>query len=348
MADKAEAKDVAHAWVVEKKGEAVLKEKPIPAPGAGQVLIKVEACSICAGDHITVDGMFPGLTYPRIPGHEIAGKVLKVGDGCSDRLKEGMHVGVGWCGGYCNICEACRDGDFVCCKKHWVTGIHSDGGYATHMVAREEAVVVIPEGLTSEEAAPLMCAGVTMYNSLRNQPVKAGDLVGVIGVGGLGHLGIQYANKMGFKVVAISSTSDKAADAKKFGAHHYIAASECKNIGEELQKLGGCKLILATAPDSKSMSDAISGLARNGTILIAGASFQPMQITPLSLISNRIRIQGWPSGRPKDVEDTLKFSVLSGVRSVNEVMSLSKALEGYKRSNAGKARFRGVISMAEK
>jgi 2-desacetyl-2-hydroxyethyl bacteriochlorophyllide A dehydrogenase len=340
----ADAKAVKCACV-EKKGELTLKEQALREPGPREVLIKIEACGVCAGDHLTVDGLFPGLSFPRVPGHEVAGKILKVGEGVRAELKVGAHVGVGWLGGYCGTCDACKDGDFICCSSHLVTGISSDGGYASHMIARQEAVIVIPEGLNSVEAAPLMCAGVTVYNSLRNQPIKAGELVAVIGIGGLGHLAIQFANKMGYNVVAISSTGDKKEWAKKLGAHHFIASSEVKSLAEELQKLGGAKVVLATAPDSKSISDVLGGLARNGVILVLGSPNQPIQVPAIPMIMNRLRLQGWPSGRPRDVEDTLKFSIQTGVRSKVQEFPLSKAVEAYKAG--GKVQGRAVLVMSE-
>jgi len=322
-----------------------VKEQAIREPGKGEVLIKVEACGVCAGDHLTVDGLWPGLQMPRIPGHEVAGKILKAGEGVRAELKVGAHVGIGWMGGYCGSCDACKDGDYVCCASHTVTGISYDGGYATHMIARAEAVVLVPDGLSSVEAAPLMCAGVTVYNSLRNQPVKAGELVAVIGIGGLGHLAIQYANKMGYNVVAISNSNEKKDWAKQLGAHHFIAISEVKSLGEELQKLGGAKVVLATAPDSKTISDVIGGLARNGTILVLGTPNQPIQVPAIPFIMHRLRLQGWPSGKPRDIEDTLKFSAQTGVRAQTSEFPLSKAVDAYK--NGGKVRGRVVIVMKE-
>jgi len=339
----ADAKEKLTIGVVESKGSLVVKEREaIPQPGRGEVLLKVEACGICASDHLTVDELM-GVKFPRIPGHEIVGIIQKLGENCHERLKVGQRVGVGWTGGYCSGCNACKEGDFITCEKHLITGLSVDGGYATHTIARQEACVPIPDGLTPEEAAPLMCAGVTTFNALRNQGAKPGDLVAIQGIGGLGHLGIQYANKMGFKVVAISSTSDKKELAKKLGAHHYIAASEVKSVPEELKKLGGARVILCTAPDSKAMGDLIYGLQRNGVLVVVGADPTPIPVSGIYLLSMRCRVQGWPSGTGKDMEDTLKFSLLTGVRSINEIYPLAKAQEAFKATMAGKTRFRAVL-----
>lgn len=324
-------------------GNFELVDRPIPEPGRGQVRIKVEACGICHSDALVKEGMWPGLQYPRVPGHEIAGRVDKIGPDVT-LWKPGQGVGVGWHGGHCFECEPCRRGDFVLCQRERITAIHFDGGYQEYMVAPAEAVAAMPDDLPSDEAAPLLCAGITVYNSLRNSGARGGDLVAVQGIGGLGHLGIQYARQMGFRTVAIGRGGDKQALAKKLGAHEYIDTT-AGSPAEALQKLGGAKVILATAPDSKSMSALIDGVAPNGKLLVVGAGFEPLTITPLQLISGRKAIQGWPSGTARDSEDTLLYSALTGVRPMIERYPLEKAAEGYQQMITGKARFRVVLTI---
>jgi len=318
-------------------------ERPIPQPGRAQVRIKVEACGICHSDQLVKDGFWPGIQYPRIPGHEIAGRVDAVGPDVT-QWKTGQRVGVGWHGGHCFICEPCRRGDFPLCQFQKITAITFDGGYAEYMVAPAEAVAAIPDDLPAHEAAPLMCAGITVYNSLRNAGARSGDLVAVQGIGGLGHLGIQYARQMGFRTVAIGRGKDKEALAKKLGAHEYVD-SGAGSPAAALQQLGGAKVILCTAPDSKSMSALIDGVAPNGKLLIVGAGFEPLSITPLQLIMGRRAIQGWPSGSAKDSEETMQFSSLTGVRPMIEKYPLEKAAEAYNQMISGKARFRVVLTM---
>ncbi len=324
-------------------GNFELVERPIPQPGRAQVRIKVEACGICHSDQLVKDGLWPGIQYPRIPGHEIAGRVDAVGPDVT-QWKTGQRVGVGWHGGHCFICEPCRRGDFPLCQFQKITAITFDGGYAEYMVAPAEAVAAIPDDLPADEAAPLMCAGITVYNSLRNAGARSGDLVAVQGIGGLGHLGIQYARQMGFRTVAIGRGKDKEALAKKLGAHEYVD-SGAGSPAAALQQLGGAKVILCTAPDSKSMSALIDGVAPNGKLLIVGAGFEPLSITPLQLIMGRRAIQGWPSGSAKDSEETMQFSSLTGVRPMIEKYPLEKAAEAYNQMISGKARFRVVLTM---
>ena len=325
-------------------GNFEVVERPIPEPGRGQVRIKVEACGICHSDALVKEGLWPGLQFPRVPGHEIAGRIDKIGPEVT-LWKQGQRVGVGWHGGHCFECEPCRRGDFVLCQREKITAIHFDGGYQEYMVAPAEAVAAMPDDLPSDEAAPLLCAGITVYNSLRNSGARGGDLVAVQGIGGLGHLGIQYARQMGFRTVAIGRGGDKKALAKKLGAHEYIDTTGGP-VAEALQKLGGAKVILATAPDSKSMSALIDGVAPNGKLLIVGAGFEPLTVTPLQLIGGRKAIQGWPSGTARDSEDTLLYSSLTGVRPMIERYPLEKAADAYQQMISGKARFRVVLTMS--
>ena len=325
-------------------GNFEIVERPIPEPGRGQVRIKVEACGICHSDALVKEGMWPGLQYPRVPGHEIAGRIDKIGPDVT-LWKPAQRVGVGWHGGHCFECEPCRRGDFVNCKFEKITAIHFDGGYQEYMVVPAEAVAAMPDDLPADEAAPLLCAGITVYNALRNSGAHSGELVAVQGIGGLGHLGIQYARQMGFRTVAIGRGADKQALAKKLGAHEYIDT----NAGppaEALQKLGGAKVILATAPDSKAMSALMDGVGANGKLLVVGAGFEPLTITPLQLISGRKAIQGWASGTARDSEDTLQYSSLTGVRPMIERYPLEKAADGYQQMISGKARFRVVLTMS--
>ena len=325
-------------------GNFEVVERPIPEPGRGQVRIKVEACGICHSDALVKEGIWPGIQYPRVPGHEIAGRIDKIGPDVT-LWKPGQRVGVGWHGGHCFQCEPCRRGDFVNCKFEKITAIHFDGGYQEYMVAPAEAVAAMPDDLPADEAAPLLCAGITVFNALRNSGALGGELVAVQGIGGLGHLGIQYARQMGFRTVAIGRGGDKQALARKLGAHEYIDTT-AGSPAEALQKLGGAKVILATAPDSKSMSALMDGVGANGKLLIVGAGFESLTVTPLQLIGGRKAIQGWASGTARDSEDTLQFSSLSGVRPMIERYPLEKAADGYQQMITGKARFRVVLTMS--
>jgi D-arabinose 1-dehydrogenase-like Zn-dependent alcohol dehydrogenase len=326
-------------------GNFEIVERPIPQPGRGQVRIKVEACGICHSDALVKEGHWPGIQYPRVPGHEIAGRIDAVGAEVT-LWKPGQRVGVGWHGGHCFQCEPCRRGDFVLCQNGKITAITFDGGYAEYMIAPSEAVAAIPDDLPADEAAPLLCAGITVFNALRNAGARAGDTVAVQGIGGLGHLGIEYARRMGFRTIAIGRGRDKKALATKLGAHDYIDTS-AGDPAQALQKLGGAKIILATAPDSKSMSALIDGLATNGKMLIVGAGFESLTVTPLQLIGGRRAIQGWPSGTAKDSEETLQFSSLSGVRPMIERYPLEKAADAYQQMITGKARFRVVLTIGQ-
>jgi D-arabinose 1-dehydrogenase-like Zn-dependent alcohol dehydrogenase len=324
-------------------GDFELVEREIPTPGAGEVRIKVQACGVCHSDVLTKEGQWPGIQFPRVPGHEVAGIIDEVGAGVSAWTK-GQRVGVGWHGGQDNTCRECRRGDFRNCRNVKVSGISYDGGYQEYMVAPIEALASIPETLSDVEAAPLLCAGITTYNALRHSGALPGDLVAVQGIGGLGHLGIQFASKFGYKVAAIGRGSENASLAKKLGANVYID-SQSTNPTEELQKLGGAQVIVATAPSSKAMSALIDGLAPNGKLMVIGASFDPIEVPPLQLISASRSIQGWYSGTPADSEDTLRFAELSGVRPMIETYPLERAGEAYARMLSGKAQFRVVLKM---
>ncbi|MGA8154128.1 MAG: alcohol dehydrogenase [Terriglobales bacterium] len=327
------------------RGDFEVVERPIPDPGRAQVRIKVEACGICHSDVLVKEGLWPGLPYPRVPGHEIAGRIDAVGSDVT-KWKPGQRVGVGWHGGHCFQCDACRRGDFVLCQFQKITGLSFDGGYAEYIVVPAEAVAAMPDELPADEAAPLLCAGITVFNSLRNAGARAGDLVAVQGIGGLGHLGIQYARQMGFRTLAIGRGGDKKALAKKLGAHEYID-TEADAPAAAMQKLGGARLVLATAPDSKSISALVDGLVLGGKLLLIGVGPDPLTITPMQIVLSRRTIQGWPSGTAKDSEDTLLFSALSGVRPMIERYSLEKAAEGYEQMMSGKARFRVVLVMGK-
>jgi D-arabinose 1-dehydrogenase-like Zn-dependent alcohol dehydrogenase len=318
-------------------------EREIPKPGVGQVRIKVQACGVCHSDLLTKEGLWPGIQYPRVPGHEVAGIIDEVGAGVPE-WKKGQRVGVGWHGGQDGTCRECRRGDFRNCRKLKIPGISYDGGYQEYMVAPVEALVAIPDSLSDADAAPLLCAGITTYNSLRHSGAFPGDLVAVQGIGGLGHLGIQFAQKFGYKVAAIGRGPENAALAKKLGATVYID-SQSTNAAEALQKLGGAQVILATAPSSKAMSELVDGLGPNGRLIVVGATFDPIEVTPIQLISGSRTIQGWSTGTPADSEDTLRFVELTGVRPMIETYPLEKADEAYARMMSGKAQFRVVLTM---
>jgi D-arabinose 1-dehydrogenase-like Zn-dependent alcohol dehydrogenase len=318
-------------------------EREILQPDAGQVRIRVQACGVCHSDAFTVEGTWPGIQYPRVPGHEVVGIVDDIGPGVP-AWKPGQRVGVGWHGGHDGTCRHCRRGDFRNCEHRQVPGLSYDGGYQQYMVAPVEALVPIPAGLQDIEAAPLLCAGVTTYNALRRSGAFPGDLVAVQGIGGLGHLGIQFANRFGYRVAAIGRGSDTAALATSLGASVYIDSASTKPA-DALQELGGAQVILATAPSSKAMSELIDGLAPNGRLLVAGAAFDPIHVTPAQLIVGLRTIQGCNTGTPADGEDTLAFSELTGVRPMIETYPLEQAGEAYARMMSGHARFRVVLTM---
>jgi D-arabinose 1-dehydrogenase-like Zn-dependent alcohol dehydrogenase len=336
---KMRAVQVTHA-----KGPLEIVEREIPEPKAGTVRLKVQACGVCHSDSITKEGLFPGISYPRVPGHEVAGVIDAIGANVAGWKVE-QRVGVGWFGGSCGYCDSCRRGDFVTCQvAAQICGVSYDGGYADYMIAPAEALALIPDELKPAEVGPLMCAGVTTYNSLRNSGARGGDLVAVLGIGGLGHLGVQFAAKMGFKTVAIARGKDKAPLAKQLGAQIYLD-SETQNVAAELMKLGGAKVIIATVTSGKAMEAVVAGLGVNGKLIVLGAAHEPLQISALDLIMARRSIGGWPSGSSIDSQDTLTFSSLTGVRSMNEIYPLEKAAEAYERMMSGKARFRVVLTM---
>ena len=325
------------------KGPLEIVERDIPEPEGKQVRIKVQACGICHSDSFTKEGLFPGIQYPRVPGHEVAGVIDKVGKDVS-QWQPRQRVAVGWHGGHCGQCESCRRGDFVTCKYAQVPGISYDGGYADYMVAPIEALALIPEQLSAVEAAPLMCAGITTFNSLRNSGARVGDIVAIFGMGGLGHLGIQFASKMGFNTVAIGRDRDKEEELmKNLGARQYID-NKSQNAVEELNKLGGAKVILATVPSGKAMTEILGGLAVNGRLIVIGASEEPIQVPTNLMIIGRRSLIGWPAGTSIDSQDTLSFSVLSDVRSMNEVFPIERAAEAYNHMMSGKAKFRCVLT----
>jgi D-arabinose 1-dehydrogenase-like Zn-dependent alcohol dehydrogenase len=318
-------------------------ERDIPQPASGQVRIRVQACGVCHSDVLTKEGLYPGISYPRVPGHEVAGVIDEIGAGVKD-WKKGDRVGVGWHGGQDGTCPACRRGDFVNCANAKVCGISYDGGYQEFMVAPVEALARMPESFDAAEAAPLMCAGITTFNALRHGGALPSDLVAIQGIGGLGHLGVQFAKKCGYRVVAIGRGRDNAALAKKLGADLYVD-STATDPAAELQRLGGARVILATAPSGKSMSALVGGLGANGTLLVVGASTDPIEVPPMLLIFGKKRIQGWSSGIPTDSEDTLRFAEMTGVRPMIEKYPLAKAADAYARMMSGKAEFRVVLTM---
>ena len=324
-------------------GDFEVVERDIPQPGAGQVRIKVLACGVCHSDSVTKEGLFPGIVYPRVPGHEVAGVIDELGAGVTT-WKKGQRVGVGWHGGQDGTCLACRRGDFVNCPNAKICGISYDGGYQEYMVAPVEGLADMPESLDVAEAAPLMCAGVTTFNALRHSGALPSDLVAVQGIGGLGHLGIQFADQFGYRVAAIGRGPENSALAKKLGADIYID-SAATDPAAELQKLGGAAAILATAPSGKSMSALIGGLGANGTLMVVGASGDPIEVAPIQLIFGKKAIKGWASGLPTDSQDTLRFAVLTGVRAMIEKYPFAKAAEAYARMMSGKAEFRVVLTM---
>jgi D-arabinose 1-dehydrogenase-like Zn-dependent alcohol dehydrogenase len=330
------------AQVSRPKGRLEIVERPIPEPGPGTVRIRVQACGICHSDALVVEGSMPGIQYPRVPGHEVAGIVDAVGPSVP-LWTVGQRVGVGWHGGYCGHCEPCRRGDFFACRTGQVTGLTFDGGYADYMIAPASAVAAVPQDLSPIEAAPLLCAGITTYNALRNSGARPGEVVAILGLGGLGHLAVQFAARMGFKTVAIARGKEKESFARKLGATRYID-SQAQDPAAELGKLGGAKAILATVTSGEAMSAVQGGLATNGVLLLIGA-VGAMQVDPLLLLSGRRSVKGWYSGTSIDSQDTLSFSAESGVRSMNETFPLERVAEAYERMMSGQARFRVVLEI---
>ena len=324
-------------------GDFEIVNEQLPAIPSRYVRVKVEACGVCHSDSFTRDGAWPGIVYPRSPGHEIAGVIDAVGDG-TDSWKVGDRVGIGWHGGHCASCQSCRRGDFITCVKLQVPGISYDGGYAEFVTVPMEALARIPADLAPEEAGPLMCAGVTTFNALRHSGAGPGDVVAIQGIGGLGHLGVQFAHKFGFNTVAIGRGADKKGLAAELGAHTYVDAAS-QDVAKTLQGLGGARVILATAPDGKAMGSLIDGLGVDGKLLIVGASAEPFGVASIQLLGARKSIAGWPSGTSSDSEDTLKFAAANGVHPMIETFPLERAKDGYERMMAGKVRFRSVLKI---
>ena len=325
------------------KGAFEIVEREIPEPPAGWVRVKVQACGVCHSDALVKEGLWPGLQYPRVPGHEVIGTIDALGSGV-EGWKTGQRVGVGWHGGHCGYCDNCRRGDFFACQVALLTtGISFDGGYAEYMTAPAKALASMPNDLSAVESAPLMCAGVTTFNALRNSVARAGDVVAVLGIGGLGHLGVQYAAKMGFRTIAIARGKAKEALARNLGAAQYID-STTQDPAAELQKLGGAKVVIATVTNADAMAAAMGGLAPTGVFMVIGAA-GPISVDPLLLITGARSVEGWYSGTSIDSQDTLRFSALAGVKSMNEIFPLAKVNEAYDRMMSGKARFRVVLEM---
>jgi D-arabinose 1-dehydrogenase-like Zn-dependent alcohol dehydrogenase len=323
-------------------GAFQLVNKDFPDPGPGQVRIRVQACGVCHSDSLTKEGIWPGLQFPRVPGHEVAGVLDAVGPEVPV-FKVGQRVGLGWHGGHCNYCIPCRRGDFMLCENQPISGIHYDGGYADYVIAPANAIALIPDDLKDVDAAPLLCAGVTTFNGLRNSGARIGDTVAILGIGGLGHLAIQYAAKAGYRTIAIARGQDKGPLTKQLGAHIYID-STTQDPAKELQKIGGAQVILSTITSAKGLEWVIDGLAPAGKFIVIGAPDGPVVINPFPLLLGRRTVAGWPAGTGMDSEDTLNFSALTGVRSMNEVYPLEKAEEAYKRMMSGAARFRVVLT----
>ena len=323
-------------------GAFQLVKKEFPDPGPGHVRIRVQACGVCHSDSVTKLGLFPGIVYPRVPGHEVAGVVDAVGADVP-LFKKGQRVGLGWHGGHCNYCPPCRRGDFILCEKGQIAGISFDGGYADYVIAPANALALVPDELSDVDAAPLMCAGVTTFNSLRHSGARLGDTVAILGIGGLGHLGVQFAAKSGFHTVAIARGQDKAALAKQLGAQDYID-SAAQDPAAELQKLGGAAVILSTLTSADALAAAVNGLGPNGKLVILGVPEKPFNVNALPLILGNRSIAGWASGTGMDSEDTLNFSSLTGVKPMIETYPLERAEEAYDRMMSGKARFRAVLT----
>jgi D-arabinose 1-dehydrogenase-like Zn-dependent alcohol dehydrogenase len=316
-------------------------EREVPEPGPGEVRVRVEACGVCHSDAFTKEGGYPGIRYPRVPGHEIAGRIDALGPG-AEPWRAGQRVGVGWYGGHCGRCDRCRRGDFITCREGRIPGISYDGGYADYMIAPTQALAPIPDELAAEAAAPLLCAGITTFNALRHSGARAGDLVAVLGIGGLGHLALQFASRMGFETVAIARGKDKAELACRLGARRYLD-SQADDVAAELAARGGARVILATVTSARAMTAVIDGLGVDGKLLVVGAAAEPIEVSPLQLIGRRASIQGWPSGVAADSEETLAFSALSEVRPMVETFPLEQAAAAYDRMMSGAARFRVVL-----
>ena len=336
----AEKKTGRYVQVVKKGGPLELVTREVPEPAAGQVRVRVQACGVCHSDSVTMYGVFP-IDYPRVPGHEVVGTVDAVGEGVT-QWKTGQRVGIGWYGGHCGKCEPCRRGDHICCVILQIPGVTYDGGYADYIVAPAMALAAVPDSLSGAEAGPLLCAGITTFNAIRNSGARPPDVVAILGMGGLGHLGVQYAAKMGYTTVAIARGADKEKFAHELGAHYYID-NAAQDVAAELQKLGGARTIIATVTDAGAMSASIGGLGHQGELVILGIPNEPLQVPAVPLVMQKRAVAGWPSGTSIDSEDTLKFSALTGVRAMIEKYPLDKAPEAFERMMSGKARFRVVL-----
>ncbi|MFF8478587.1 alcohol dehydrogenase [Streptomyces sp. NPDC015414] len=333
------------AQVTTPDGTFELAEREVPRPGRGQVLIAVEACGICHSDALFVSGGLPGVSFPEVPGHEIAGRIEELGEGTRERgWQTGDRVAVGWFGGSCGHCPSCREGDFVVCPNLKVPGWAYDGGFGDKVLVPVDALARIPEGLSAGDAGPMACAGVTTFNGLRRSSARPGDLVAVLGLGGLGHLGVQYAAAMGFETVGIARGAEKADFAKRLGAHHYVDSTSGTPVAEALQSLGGAKVVLATAGHSEAITATVEGLAPRGELVVIGADTEPLGISPVQLLMSGRVVRGHPSGTAKDVEDTMAFSALHGIRPMTEAVPLAQADEAYRKMLEGRARFRMVLT----
>jgi D-arabinose 1-dehydrogenase-like Zn-dependent alcohol dehydrogenase len=330
------------AMQVSEPGAALeLVERPIPEAGPGEVRVKVQACGVCHSDSMAVDGHLPGVTFPVVPGHEVAGVIDAVGEGVPG-WSVGQRVGVGWFGGNCTYCEPCRRGDLIGCQNMPIPGVTMDGGYAEYLVCSARALALIPDDLSAEDAGPLLCAGITTFNALRNSGARAGSLAAILGIGGLGHLGVQFAVKLGFETVAIARGKDKEPLARELGAHHYID-SQAEDVAAALQALGGASVVVATVTNAAAMGATLGGLGLRGKLIVVGASMEPIEVAPAAIIGQLHQIAGHASGSSIDSQDTLAFSALTGVRPMIETMPLERAQEAYDRMMSGDARFRMVL-----
>ncbi|MFD5427534.1 alcohol dehydrogenase [Streptomyces sp. NPDC127084] len=333
------------AQVATAGGAFEVVEREVPQPGPGQVRIAVDACGICRSDAMFVNAVLPGVSFPVVPGHEIAGHIEALGEGTEDQGRQaGDRVAVGWFGGSCGHCAPCREGDFIVCENLKVPGWAYDGGYGEAVIVPVEALARIPDALTATDAAPLACAGVTTYNGLRRSSARPGDLVAVLGIGGLGHLAVRYAVAMGFETVAIARGADKGDFARQLGAHHYIDSTAGTSVADVLQSLGGAKVVLATAANSAAITATVDGLAHRGELVVIGADVEPLGINPAQLIMRSGTVRGHASGTAQDIQDTMEFSALHGIRPMTEVVPLDRAGEAYDRMLSGAARFRMVLA----
>ncbi|MEU0965346.1 alcohol dehydrogenase [Streptomyces sp. NPDC005917] len=333
------------AQVTAAGGPFEIAEREVPRPGPGHVRIAVEACGVCHSDSFFVNAGVRGITFPVVAGHEIAGRIEEIGEGIEDwGWQIGDRVAVGWFGGSCGHCTPCRQGDFIVCENLKTPGLSYDGGFGEKVIAPVDALARIPEGLTSADASPMACAGVTTFNGLRRSPAEPGDLVAVVGLGGLGHLGVKYAVAMGFETVAVARGPEKADFAKRLGAHHYVDSTAATPVAEALQSLGDAKVVLATAGNSQAIAATVDGLAPRGELVVIGIDPEPLGISPLQLLTRGRVVRGHPSGTAQDVQDTLEFSVLHGIRPTVETVPLEQANEAYQKMLTGAARFRMVLT----